>query len=69
MVKKLNLKGNELLIYAIIFGFSQTENTSYTGGLNYLCEWTNSTKQGVIKNLKSLEEKGLIIKSEKTIRC
>ena len=32
--------------------------------MQYLAEWTQSTKQGVIKNLKNLVEKGLILKSE-----
>lgn len=67
MVKDLKLKGNELLVYAIIFGFSQTEETAFTGGLQYLAEWTNSTKQGVIKNLKSLAEKGFIVKDERYV--
>ena len=67
MVKDLNLKGNELLIFAIIYGFSQADGTSFTGGLQYLADWTNSTKQGVIKNIKSLVEKGYIVKSEKHI--
>lgn len=67
MVTDLNLKGNELLIYAIIYGFSQTDDTSFTGGLQYLADWTNSTKQGVIKNLKSLLEKGFITKTENRV--
>ena len=67
MVKELKLKGNELLIYSIIHGFSQTENQRFTGGLQYLADWTNSTKQGVIKNLKSLVEKGYIEKEDKII--
>ena len=67
MVKELKLKGNELLIYSIIYGFSQTENQRFTGGLQYLADWTNSTKQGVIKNLKSLVDKGYIIKEDKII--
>lgn len=67
MVNELELKGNELLIYAIIYGFSQTENQKFTGSLQYLSDWTNSTKQGVIKNLKSLVEKGYITKDEKII--
>ena len=54
MVNELNLKGNELLIYAIIYGFSQLDNQEFKGSLQYLADWTNSTKQGVIKNLKSL---------------
>ncbi len=64
MVKDLKLKGNELIIYAAIYGFSQTENQAFTGSLQYLADWTNSTKQGVIKNLKSLVEKGYITKDE-----
>ena len=67
MVKEFGLKGNELLIYGIIYGFSQTEGTEFSGGLQYLTEWTNSTKQGVIKSLKSLVEKGLIEKEEKML--
>lgn len=59
MVSKLNLKGNELIVYAIISGFEE-----YTGSLNYLATWTNSTKQGVLKNLKSLVNKGYITKQD-----
>ena len=69
MVNELNLKGNELIIYAIIYGFSQLENQKFTGSLQYLADWTNSTKQGVINNLKSLIEKNLIIKEEKIINA
>lgn len=64
MVTELGLKGNELLIYALIYGFSQTEGQVFNGSLQYLADWTNSTKQGVLKNLKSLVEKGLIEKKE-----
>ena len=64
MVNTLNLKGNELIIYAIIYGFSQAENQTYSGGLQYLADWTGSTKQGVIKNLKSLIDKKYIVKNE-----
>ncbi len=68
MLTDLQLKGNELLVYAIIYGFSQTDDGQrYTGSLQYLADWTNSTKQGVMKNLKSLIEKGLLEKSERTI--
>ena len=62
MINELDLKGNDLLIYAIIYGFSQTEGQYFTGSLSYLADWTNSTKQGVQKNLKNLIDKGLIVK-------
>jgi uncharacterized phage protein (TIGR02220 family) len=67
MVSELGLKGNELLIYAIIFGFSQTTGQAFHGSLTYLENWTNSTRHTVISSLKSLVEKGLIEKEEQTI--
>lgn len=67
MVNDLKLKGNELLIYAIINGFSQEDGQVFNGSLQYLAEWTNSTKQGVIKNIKSLIDKGYLGKNEKYI--
>jgi len=62
MTSEMELKGSELIIYGIIYGFSQTENQRYTGGLKYLTKWTNSSKQDVISKLKSLEDKGFIKK-------
>lgn len=67
MVTDLHLKGNELLVFAIIHGFSQDGENRFTGSLQYLADWTSATKQGVIKNLKSLVEKGYICKEEKNI--
>lgn len=67
MVNELDLKGNELIIYAIIYGFSQAENQTFSGSLQYLADWTNCTKQGVVKNLKSLVDKGFIAKKENVI--
>ena len=54
MINELKLKGNELMVYAIIYGFSQLESQKFTGSLQYLADWTNSTKQGVQKSLKKL---------------
>ena len=64
MVRDLKLKGLELLLYAIIFGFSQAEDQKYTGSLQYLADWTNSTKRSVMNGLKSLVEQDLILKDE-----
>lgn len=64
MVKELGLKGNALIIYACIYGFSQAENQVFNGSLQYLADWTNSTKAGVINALKTLIEKGYIAKNE-----
>ena len=67
MINELGLKGNELAVYAIIYGFSQTENQFFTGTAQYLADWTNGTRQGVMKNLKSLVEKRLIQKREQYV--
>ena len=60
----IGLKGNDLIIYAIIYGFSQDGESRFTGSLQYLADWCNSTKAGVQKNLKNLIEMGLIKKYE-----
>lgn len=64
MVTRLGLKGNELLVYAIIFGFSQDGACKYTGGIKYLIDWTNASKQTVITAIKNLVDKDLIIPEE-----
>lgn len=67
MRTELGLKGNDLLVYAIIYGFSQTDSQKYTGSLGYLAEWCGATKQGIIGNLKRLLDQGIIGRSEKYV--
>lgn len=64
MINELDLKGNELLIYAIIYGFSQNNGNEFNGSLQYLADWTCTTKKSAFNNVKSLLEKGLIEKTE-----
>ncbi|MBU5489797.1 helix-turn-helix domain-containing protein [Butyricicoccus intestinisimiae] len=65
MVSGLGLKGNELAVYAIIYGFSQAEQQYYTGSAQYLADWIKSTKKTALAALKSLVEKGCIEKRER----
>lgn len=67
MINELGLSGNELLIYAIIYGFSQDGSTEFTGSLNYLVTFINSTKPTVINCLKKLCERGLLVKTDRII--
>lgn len=62
MVNELQLKGNALMVYAIIYGFSQEENSWFTGTSNYLAEWCNCSRQSISTILKKLVEQGLIEK-------
>lgn len=67
MINELHLSGNTLLVYAIIYGYSQDNESSFKGSLQYLADWCNATKQGIQKNLKELLERGLISKQEHII--
>lgn len=67
MITELGLKGNELLIYALINGFCQDEESQFYGSLAYLMEFTSLSKQGVINTLNSLMRKGLIEKNQTEI--
>ena len=66
MLNKLHLKGNPLLVFALIYGFCQDGSSCFMGSLEYIQEWTNSTRQGVINALKTLVKDQLIIKEEAT---
>ena len=67
MITDLGLKGNELLVYALINGFCQDEESQFYGSLAYLMEFTSLSKQGVINTLNSLVEKGLIEKTQSEV--
>lgn len=64
MIRDLHLKGNELLVYALLYGFCQDGENKFNGSLSYIAEWISASKQTVINTLKSLEEKNLIIKHQ-----
>lgn len=63
MLTRLGLKGNDLLIYAVIYGFTQNGETEFVGSMKYLADWTNSTVESVRKCIKSLIDKGYIVKT------
>lgn len=64
MITELNLSGNELLLYAIIFSFSSDGQSKYFGSLRYLEAWLRCTRPTVIKAIKNLVQKELIYKDE-----
>lgn len=64
MVKKLGLKANELIIYALIHGFCQDGNSYFYGSIKYIMENTNLSKETVLTVLQSLVRKKLIIKKD-----
>ena len=66
MSTKLKLKGNELLIYAIIYSFSRNNNGNgvFNASTSYISEWTGLVRKNIINCLSKLVEKKLIIKLE-----
>lgn len=66
MVNDLGLSGRELQVYAIIYGFTQDEETEFNGSLNYIAEWLGTTsRHTVIRALEGLIDKGVIAKRQK----
>ena len=53
MVTDLGLKGVELIVYACVYGFSQSGDAGFIGSPAYLAEWANCSRQGVYKVLNN----------------
>lgn len=64
MINDLGLKGNELIVYALIYEFSRATGLGFFGSVEYMMAWTNTSKKTIYNVLDSLLEKGLIIKGE-----
>lgn len=60
MLSELHLKGNELIVYATIYGFTQDGSHWFYGTRGYLAEWCGAKRETVDRCLKSLIEKGYI---------
>ena len=66
MREDLDLKGNELLVYALIHGFSQEAQGCFFGSLEYISRACGCARNTTISTLKNLVEKGLLRKREFT---
>lgn len=67
MVNELGLSGNDLICYALVYGFSQDEESEFSGSLSYVAGCLNITKQNARKVLLRLVEKGLIVKRDEEV--
>ena len=64
MRTEMGLSGAALMVYATIYGFSQTGNCYYSGSIDYLAEWAGVKRRQVISILKDLTESGYLEKKE-----
>ena len=62
MCNELNLKGNELLVYALIYGFSQDSESQFNGSRSYIANTFNISLPTVDKALQNLIALNYIIK-------
>lgn len=63
MRTELNLSGNELIVYAIIYGFSQNNQGEFTGSVQYLADWVGCTKRTVTTILRKFVDEELVTKT------
>ena len=64
MRTEMGLSGAALMVYATIYGFSQTGNCYYSGSIDYLAEWAGVQRRQVMRILKELTEAEYIEKTE-----
>ena len=67
MVQDLKLSGNELLAYAIVYGFSQDGESLYRGSYKYISYVLNISRSTAKRTLNNLVERGLIIRSQEFV--
>ena len=64
MTEQLQLKGNELLLYALVYNFSQDGNGCFYGTADYAAKKLNCTRRSIVNTFTSLVEAGLLSRSE-----
>lgn len=62
MMSALGLSGNDLLAYAMIYGYSQDGQGSYWGSIKHTAEALNISPRAAADVLRRLEERGVIEK-------
>ena len=67
MLNKLELKGTSLMVYAIIYGFSQDKESYFCGSRQYLSDFTGASLSTIDRCLTELCDKQLINKYTHTI--
>ena len=64
MVVILNLKGLELLAFALVYGFTQDGQSWFSGSIKYVEKWLNCSRPTAISTLEKLTASKLLIKQD-----
>jgi hypothetical protein len=54
----------EVAAFALVYGFSQDNNSEFSGSLSYIQDWLMCSRPTAIKVMKTLEDKNFIIKTQ-----
>ena len=60
----LGIKGNALIAFACIYGFSQDGESEFRGSAQYIADWCGISRTAAFNVLKSLVDKKLVIKND-----
>ena len=63
----LHLKGSDLILYALIYGFTQDGESDFSGSISYMEQWAGITRKSVYNSLERLQAAGLIEKQKTTV--
>lgn len=67
MIDGLGLTGDELIVYAIIYGFCQDGRSSCRCSRNYFAYWLGKSKTTVNRIIDSLVAKGCVVRSHEVV--
>ena len=67
MISDYHLKGTELDVYCLIWGFTQDEQGCYYGSIKYIADYYEIDTRTVERTLKALEAKGLLRKWQEPV--
>lgn len=62
MIEDLGLSKTDLIVFAIIYGFSHDDNSSFHGSVDYLIRMTGAARSTLFRSINRLLESGLILK-------
>lgn len=69
MINELKLRGSDLIVFSIIYSFSQDGASEFKGSLAYMSEFTGTSLPTIRRSLLRLEELGYIEKTQRNKRA
>lgn len=65
MLNRLKLKGNDLIVYALLYSFSQDGESEFKGNIAYIMDFTGASKETAIRILNKLVALGYVEKENR----